>query len=369
MRVLSVVTLISPDGAYGGPTRVALNQAVALRSLGHEVVVAGAAKGFARTPTDHQGVPLRLFPARHAVPGTGFAGLAAPGLGRYLRRALAAADVLHVHLARDLVTLPAAALARRRKVRYVLQTHGMIDASAHPLAGPLDAVLTRPALAGAHAVLHLTARERRDLSAVARRGLPFVELPNGVPLPPATGAAHDPAAPEVLFLARLHRRKRPLAFARAALELAEAFPAARFALVGPDEGEGPAVAEVAGAHPRIGWEGPLAPEETSARMARAAVYVLPSVDEPFPMSVLEAMALGLPVVVTASCGLAGFVAEHDAGIVVPDDDHRRLVAAVGGLLAAPQGAGRMGAAGREAVRDRLSMAAVAERLAAAYGAR
>lgn len=365
MRILSVVTLISPDGAYGGPTRVALNQATALRRLGHQVVVAGASRGFREPPVHHGSVPLRLFPARTLVPGTGFAGLASPGLLRWMRRALPDADAVHVHLARDLVTMPAAELARRRGVPYVLQTHGMIDPSRNPLVPLLDIALTRRLLAGAQSVLHLTARERADLEAVAGPDLAFVELHNGVPEPRA--AAAD-GATEVLFLARLHPRKRPAAFVRAAHELAARYPAAVFTLVGPDEGAGAEVRQLIGKHPRIRWEGALAPEETESRMAQAAVYVLPSVNEPFPMSVLEAMALGLPVVVTDSCGLAPLVAEHDAGAVVADDEHSELVAAIDELLSLPALARARGAAGQAAVRQRLSMATVAEQLAALYGA-
>lgn len=363
MRILSVVALISPDGAYGGPTRVALNQASALRSLGHHVIVAGATRGFLQPPRRHGDIPLRLFPARTLVPGTGFAGLASPGLLRWMRRALRSADVVHVHLARDLVTLPAADMARRRSVPYVLQTHGMIDPSHHPMVPALDAALTRPLLAEAHAVLYLTGRERADLEAVAGPDVAYVELPNGVPEPQVTAAA---GATEVLFLARLHPRKRPAAFVRAARELAESFPTTVFTLVGPDEGAGAEVRQLIGGHPRIRWEGALAPEDTQARMAQSAVYVLPSVDEPFPMSVLEAMALALPVVVTGSCGLASMVAEHGAGLVVAEDEHRELVAAIGELLSSPERARDRGEAGRAAVRRHLGMIAVAERLAALY---
>ncbi|MBK5249133.1 MAG: hypothetical protein JJE50_06815, partial [Actinomycetales bacterium] len=74
MRIISVVTLFSPDGAYGGPTRVAVNQAAALRRLGHQVVIAAGGRGYAHPPEHVHGVPLRLFPVRTAVPGTGFAG-------------------------------------------------------------------------------------------------------------------------------------------------------------------------------------------------------------------------------------------------------------------------------------------------------
>ena len=69
------------------------------------------------------------------------------------------------------------------------------------------------------------------------------------------------------------------------------------------------------ASPRISWEGALPPTSIPRRMAAASVYVLPSVREPYPMSVLEAMSVGLPVVVSADCGLAPLVERMRCGIV------------------------------------------------------
>jgi glycosyltransferase involved in cell wall biosynthesis len=101
------------------------------------------------------------------------------------------------------------------------------------------------------------------------------------------------------------------------------------------------------------------------RMRRATVYVLPSVDEPYPMSVLEAMSVGLPVVVTDTCGLASFVRDHDAGLVT-DDTVEGLADAVRTLLADPDRAAAMGARGGSAVRSERSMAAIAQRLETFY---
>src|SRR3954447_13784606 len=113
MRIFSIVSLVDPDGSYGGPTRVAVNQARALIERGHEVTLVAAHSGFhGQVPDEVQGVPARLFPARRLVPRTGFAGIASVGMLRYLRHAVRAVDVCHLHLARDLVTLPAAALLR-----------------------------------------------------------------------------------------------------------------------------------------------------------------------------------------------------------------------------------------------------------------
>ena len=90
---------------------------------------------------------------------------------------------------------------------------------------------------------------------------------------------------------------------------------ARFTLVGPDEGEGPALRAALDGESQISWEGALAPGAIPRRMAAASVYVLPSVREPYPMSVLEAMSVGLPVVVSADCGLAPLVERTHCGIV------------------------------------------------------
>ena len=85
MRILQVVTLLSPDGEYGGPARVALNQSAELLSRGHDVLVVGAARGYRDMPTELNGVPVKVFAARTLLPRTGFAGIGAPQLTRWLR--------------------------------------------------------------------------------------------------------------------------------------------------------------------------------------------------------------------------------------------------------------------------------------------
>ena len=366
MKILGIVTLVSPLGEYGGPTRVAINQLAALRAQGHEVVLAGGQRGFGdEVPTQIEGIPARLFPVVNVLPGAGFAGLASPRLWRAVKRHAGEFDVVHVHAARDLVTLPAARLALRSGARVVLQTHGMIDPSSHPLAAPLDAVLTRPVLASAHAVTYLTDVERSALSTVSRDTAPLEELPNGVPMNEAAQAIRDP---HVLYLARLAPRKRPLHFVQAAAQLAEEYPRARFTLLGPDEGEGDAVRTAiaeSGFADRIRWEGAVPMADSVTRMQQASIYVLPSVDEPYPMSVLEAMSVGLPIIVTDSCGLASFVDEHDAGAVV-DHTLESLVSAMRTFLQDSGQASAAGARGRTAVRDERSMAAIAKRLEALY---
>ncbi|MFD4430696.1 glycosyltransferase, partial [Nocardia sp. NPDC058497] len=94
MRVLHVVTLFSPDGAYGGPVRVACNQAQELTGRGHRVALTAAVSGADAVPS---GLEVHGFPAGTAIPGAGFAGLRARGMISWLRRHVREFVVVHVH--------------------------------------------------------------------------------------------------------------------------------------------------------------------------------------------------------------------------------------------------------------------------------
>jgi glycosyltransferase involved in cell wall biosynthesis len=365
MRILHVVTLLSPDAAFGGPARVALNQCAELTRRGHKVTLAAASRGYGLSVSELNGVPVRLFHARTLLPGTGFPGMGAPGLATWFHRSAAHFDVVHIHFGRDLVVLPAAAIARRRRIPYVLQTHGMVVPSHHPLAGPLDAVWTRKLLRDARAVLYLTDQEREQLAEVARAQLRLVALSNGVPDYPSV--RHPPGPPEVLFVARMHARKRPLVFVDMAKALLDEGLDARFTLIGPDEGEGTALRAALKSDPRISWEGALAPTAIPRRMAAASVYVLPSVREPYPMSVLEAMSVGLPVVLSADCGLAPLVERVRCGIVT-EGEAPAFASAVKSILGDPLLARVMGERARETARSDFGMGAIGDRLTTVYNA-
>lgn len=397
MRVLHAVTLHSPTHAFGGPVRVALNLAQGLRARGHEARLLALGDGFGapgpaetgraaprgeRLPTEVEGVPARLFQARRLLP-LGFSGITSPALLAAAGRVVRDADIVHVHLARDLVTLPVALAALRAGKPLVLQTHGMVDPSDRLLAKVLDALAVRRVLRRASAVLYLTGHERRGLEAVAagKRGpladpgsqarsgdpggpLRLVRLVNGVPAQEARPTPSGP--PRILYAARLQARKRPQDFVAAVPEILRHHPEAEFVVAGPDEGELASVQALIsrlGLGERVHCPGPLSAGEMLAELRHAHVYVLPSVDEPFPMSVLEALAAGTPAVVTRSNGLAGDIADAGAGRVV--DGAPELAGAVLELLD-PATAGAASTAARKLAAESFSMDAVLDTLLGVY---
>jgi glycosyltransferase involved in cell wall biosynthesis len=105
-------------------------------------------------------------------------------------------------------------------------------------------------------------------------------------------------------------------------------------------------------------------DDVRAHLARADVFVLPSRSEGFPLSVVEAMLAGLPVVATPVGSVPEAVADGDTGLLVAKDDPRALAAALAKLAHDPGLRRRMGAAGRARAAHEFTVA----RMAAAYEA-
>jgi colanic acid/amylovoran biosynthesis glycosyltransferase len=108
------------------------------------------------------------------------------------------------------------------------------------------------------------------------------------------------------------------------------------------------------------FHGALPQEEVLALYGRAAVFCLPCVvaasgdRDGLPTSVLEAMALGVPVIATAVSGLAEAVVHERTGLVVPERDPAALARAIERLLADPELAARLARQARAHVEEGFS---------------
>ena len=110
-------------------------------------------------------------------------------------------------------------------------------------------------------------------------------------------------------------------------------------------GDGPDLAEVsAAASSRVELLGARA--DVSDLLARSDVFVLSSRSEGFPVSILEAMAAGLPVVATDVGGVAEAVVHRETGFLVPAADPQALAGALAELVADVELRHHLGAAGR-----------------------
>ena len=223
-------------------------------------------------------------------------------------------DYWHLHLSRDLSTLLIALLLKWTKNTYVVQTHGMISPRSGLIYRLVDALLVRPALSGAAKVFYLTDDELAKLTLIFGHSGCLSRLPNGVAVTLSRGKKFEERL-SVVFLGRLHKVKNPLLVCEAAAKSQN--DNIKFKVFGPDGGEKTKLLEFQSRRnlTNLAIEEPLAYGESTNLFLESLVLLLPSSGDVFPMAVLEALAAGLPVIVSPHVGLAKKISEYGAGIV------------------------------------------------------
>lgn len=253
-----------------------------------------------------------------------------PALASFCRERLGQFDVAHVYGLYDAMGPGAAWLSARRGIPYLIEPMGMyrpID-RAFFLKGIWHRVLGRRMIAGACRMIATSELEREELIAGGippeRVRLRFnpVELAEFRSLPPRNTFRDrwriPPEEPLVLFLSRLIPRKGADLLIEA---FAEALPTkGMLAIAGPEGVRGYPdhlrdVAEACGVSARVRFTGALYGEEKKAALADADVFALPSAYENFANAAAEAVASGVPAIVTDRCGIHSLLAGR-AGLVV-----------------------------------------------------
>ncbi|MBX9392477.1 glycogen synthase [Streptomyces sp. TRM72054] len=194
---------------------------------------------------------------------------------------------------------------------------------------------------------------------------------------PGTDVLHrlgvDPDRPYVLFVGRITRQKGVPQLLRAVRDID---PAAQVVLCAgaPDTPEidrefRDLYEELGRVRDGVHWIRRMLPRpDVIQLLTHAAVFVCPSVYEPLGIVNLEAMACGTPVVASQVGGIPEVVADGKTGLLVPMDDDfvRGLAGALDAVLADPEGARRMGEAGRERAVGEFGWDMVARRTARLY---
>jgi len=160
--------------------------------------------------------------------------------------------------------------------------------------------------------------------------------------------------------------KGPDVLLQSAPRVLERHPEARFSFVG----EGPMAGRLAKQTRALGIEQAVRFEglrhDVDELMRQASLFVRPSYLEGMPLTVLEAMASGLPVVATPVGGTPEIVSDEDTGYLVSVGDRDALAGAISSLLDDPVGTARMGARGRQIVETGYSWDRAVERTEAVY---
>jgi len=232
--------------------------------------------------------------------------------------------------------------------------------------GPIKRRVVRAVLARAACVIGLTEHWRAWLAQAS--GNPNVVcLPNPVPLAPAPATRARRNA--VLFLGRIEDAKGVPELLKAFAVLRMQVPDAELVCAGAGAVEAAAGRAAAlGIADAVRFPGWLGEAQKRAWLARTAVFVLPSRAEGLPMSLLEAMAAGVPVVASAVGGIPDVVKHGVNGLLVAPGDPVDLVRALRRVFRDPPLAAKLGAAARETVRTGYTPERVLARLGEVYAA-
>lgn len=214
----------------------------------------------------------------------------------------------------------------------------------------------------ADAVVAISPAVRAELIADGYDPRKIHDLPNGVPIPPV---AWSPPAGlgdglRAAYVGRLSPEKGADLLVAAWPAVRDAVPGARLTLIG----DGPERPRLEGMIADLGLGavatllGPLA--DPSVELRRSSLFVLPSREEGMSIALLEAMALGIPLVASAIPGNRALILPGTHGRLAPPDDPAALAAAVLGHHRDPAAAAMARAARARAEAD-YSIAAVARR--------
>ena len=394
MNILHVIPSFAPAWRYGGTVTLALSLTRELARQGHDVTVMttnidgpGVLDVPLESPVSMDGVNVRYFPVQRPRWWC-----FSKALGRALRQQVHQFDIVHVHSIFLWPTTIAAYWCRRRGVPYLISPHGMLDpvrlkkayegwrvslASRFKKRLYLK-TLGRLDLDRATAILFTSPVEMESSDALGL-GAPRLALPLGADMPPEDGSVMGVGWRDrypmlenkkiVLYMSRLHPMKGPDILISALGILAS--KRADIALVVAGSGSAEYENRLKSLVREFDLQditlflGMVKGADKWALLREAGLFVLPSHHEAFPNAVVEAMAAGLPVVISEGVDISREVGEAGVGLVTSLDP-AELASAIDTLLSDEGLRAKMGAAGAEYVREHWSWEGTTRDIAKAY---
>ena len=336
MKVLHVIPSLSP--ALGGPTQVALKVVKAIREQGidAEIVTTNHEQNHADIPlnkrVEYEDVPVWFLPA-FPLPLKEYIFSAA--LTKWLWRNIGRYDILDNHYLFSYVPSCAGAIARWCKTPYTVRTQGQLTPWALDQSTLKKQVYTtlieRKNLNKAAAIHCTTQQEAQDLRDFGI-DTPTITLPLGVEkstkistakleLHQKYNIAEDKLI--ILFLSRLHYKKRPDLLIESLGEVINHNQNFHLVMAGNSEPEYLSYLQQLVAQYDLdnyaSFPGFVTGRDKDLLLQGADIFALPSHSENFGIAVAEAMAAGLPVIITPGVQIAVEVAAANAGIIVENE--------------------------------------------------
>ena len=366
MRMLVCTPWYVPARAFGGTVTVAVATVMGAIEAGHEVTVAttDALDLQSRVPADAPAEPPGARVVRFPNVSQRLAATNVPlprGLRRWLRAHIREFDVVLLLDVYSALSVLAARAAVRAGVPYVLETLGTLPTTPErgraAAKGAFLALWGRRTVREAAVCLYMSDPERDEYLAQGAEPSRVDRMPPPLHLPDPDDTPRA-AAPTVVYLGQLHPIKRVDVLLDAFGQVRVEVPEARLEVIGAPSHYGE---ELRGRGDEgVSFRG-LIPEEQKGRaLASAHVFALLSASEGLPVTPLEALACGTPVVLSPGADVPGV--DGVAGIVC-DGTAEGAAKALVELLSDPERARRFGDAGRALAADYRREKVVPELLA------
>lgn len=293
-----------------------------------------------------------------------------PELRKALPDEIGWADVVNLHTLWSYPGTVAARACRAAGVPYILRPCGMLDqwslGQKTLKKWIYAALLERQNINGAAALWFTSEGEREGARpfnySCGEAVIPLGLAPTAYDQLPPRGSfrALYPELSDnrlILFLGRLTPKKQTDLLVKAFAQISKEFPDTSLVIAGPNEGtflsELKQLAGNLGIASRTVFTGSLREREVQAALTDAEVFVLPSLHENFGVSVIEAMACGVPVILSDLVNLAEPVREAKAGLTITPDE-ASLASALRTILSDPAMAREMGTNGRRLALKRFT---------------
>ncbi len=258
-------------------------------------------------------------------------------------------------------------LARLRGVPVVLHVHGgRFDAFLDELS-PFALGIARFIAQRATRLVVLSGEWEIKL-AERLPGAHLTVIENGVAEPQLIEVSKTSGEVIVLFLGNLGQRKGVWDLVACAGQLPSSV---RLVLVGGEEDTGitervRAELEQQGIESRVELVGPAVGEAKFRWLRKADIFVLPSYAEGVPISMLEALAAGLPAIVTPVGGIPSVLQDGEHALFVPPGDRVALAGAITRLAGDADLRSRLGASARRHVLERYGIECTAQKYLQLY---
>ena len=339
MNILYVTLGFYPALAWGGPVKIVHQNCKELVRRGHHVTVYCTnlinknQKMSSRTfEKEIDGIRVVYFHTLNLPNWPGTLGpIWLPGQSKYLKKEITTFDIIHLVGYRNPLFLIPAKIARSREIPFVIQPQGSlpISISSFFLKRLYDKFLGNIELKGVSALIALQEKEKQ---AALSLGVPperIEIIPNGIEAI-ERGSSSSPGKfrrdfglsferPLILSLGRISKIKGIDMLVEAVSKLRDLNP--QLVIIGPDDGQ---LDDIQKAISRLGIEknvlltGLVSDEVKFSAYQAADLFVLPSRQDAYPTTIMEACRVGLPMVVTDGCQMSHLV-HNRIGDVVPFD--------------------------------------------------